>query len=419
VIQTADTAATNSATPTPAGLPPSPGPGRRNRRLRIAGMLFAAIAAGAVAWHFLVAQYHVTTTNAYVGGDVVVVSPLVSGTVSAVRADDNQFVKAGDTLVELDDSDARVSLELARAQLATTVRGTRALFDSTQGLRAQLAANQAALERAQVELQRARTDQARSEAQLAIQAITTEAAEHARTATQNAEAGLRQAQAALEAAQQQFAASLAQVQGVTALRNHPAVAAAAATYKEQYLVLARTHILAPISGQVSRRTVQVGARVQPGAPLLSLVALDRLWVDANFKENQVARLRAGQPVRLTSDFYANDVVFHGTVQGVSSGTGASYALLPPQNATGNWIKVVQRLPVRINLTPEELTPHPLRIGLSMSVDVSVRDATGDPLATLGGTGGVREVDLYGRRWAGEADQAAARVIAETLAAMSR
>jgi membrane fusion protein (multidrug efflux system) len=335
-------------------------PARSQRWRWLAGAGAAFLGLGLVygTYWAQVLRYHQTTDDAYVGGNVVQITPQISGTVVGIGADDTQFVKAGQTLVRLDQADAKVALEQAEAQLGRTVRDVRNLFATSSQLAADVDMRQSDLAKAQSDLARRRS--------LGVSgAVSGEELQHAVDA-------VKAAQAALNAEQQQLAANRARVDGTT-LTDHPQVRDAAAAVHSAYLTLARTELPAPVSGFVARRNVQLGQRVGPGAPLMAVVPLDQVWVDANFKEPQLSRMRVGQPVRLTADLYGTRVAYHGTVAGFGAGTGAAFALLPAQNATGNWIKIVQRVPVRIALDPREIAAHPLQIGLSMKADVEVRD----------------------------------------------
>ncbi len=331
-----------------------------SRRWRWLGALAAVLVlVGAIygAYWTQVLRYHQSTDDAYVGGNVVQITPQISGTVVAIGADDTQFVKAGQALVRLDPADARVALDQAEAQLARTVRDVRNLYATSS----QLAA---AVQMRQTELAAAQSDFTRRQRLGATGAVSGEELQHAADT-------VKTAQAELVAAQQQLAANRARVDGTT-LKDHPQVLDAAAAVRNAYLTLERTELAAPVSGFIARRNVQLGQRVGPGTPLMAVVPLDQVWVDANFKEPQLAHMRIGQHVTLTADLYGGHVTYHGTVAGFGAGTGAAFSLLPAQNATGNWIKIVQRVPVRIALDPHEIAAHPLQIGLSMKADVEVR-----------------------------------------------
>jgi membrane fusion protein (multidrug efflux system) len=335
----------------------------KRRKLLLAGVLAAfAIAGIAYGIYWLtVARYVAFTDDAYVAGNVVPITPQVAGTATAIGADETQLVHAGQMLVQLDRADTHAALERSQAQLARAVRDIRNLFVRSSQLRAAIAARE-------VDVAGARTDLARRERLSKSGAVSSEEEQHAREA-------LRGAQAALDEVRAQLAGNDALTDGTT-VATHPTVQNAAAQLRTAYLDYQRTVIPAPVSGIVARRNVQLGQRVSPGTPLMAVVPLDQVWVDANFKEGQLHNIRPGQPARLVAD--SNDHEYHGTVVGLAAGTGAAFALLPAQNATGNWIKVVQRLPVRIALDPKELAAHPLQIGLSLDVEVDVHEKTATP-----------------------------------------
>lgn len=373
---------------------PAQGNGKRKRMMTLlaAIIVIAAIAYGL--YYFLVARFHESTDDAYVNGNVVQITPQVLGTVVAVNADDTQTVKAGDPLVLLDPADARIALQQTEASLAQTVRQVRGLFVNDDQYRAQVALRQSDLSKAEDDLRR----------RLAVAqtgAVSQEEISHARDA-------VKAAQASLDAAQQQLSSNRALTANTT-IATHPNVLAAAAKVRDAYLANARNTLPAPVTGYVAKRSVQVGQRVSPGTPLMSVVPLNGVWVDANFKEVQLNHMRIGQPVELTADVYGTSVVYHGKVVGFSAGTGAAFSLLPAQNATGNWIKVVQRLPVRIELDPSELDKHPLRIGLSMQVDVNIKDAHGAQLGDIKNT--VYQTDVFAK-YGDEANAEIARIIGE-------
>ncbi len=306
----------------------------------------------------LVSRYYEETDNAYVQGNVVQVTPQIAGTVAQIHVDDTDLVKAGQLLVSLDPADARVAVAQAEAQLAQTVREVRTLYTSHRQYDANLAQRQ-------VELTRAEDDLAQRRKQAVTGIITKEELRHA-------EASVNAAHAAVDAAREQLSSGRALVYG-TGVREHPNVKRAAAQLTEMLLTLQRTSLLAPMSGQIAKRSVQLGQRINPGTPLMAVIPLDRLWVDANFKEAQLRNMRVGQAVTLESDLYGSAVKYDGQVIGMGAGTGAAFALLPAQNASGNWIKVVQRVPVRIALDARQLADHPLRIGLSMRAEVNLHD----------------------------------------------
>ena len=339
----------------------------RKRWLLLLSGSFALIGIVYAVYWTLALRYVQSTDDAYVSGNVVQITPQISGTVIAIGADDTQFVKAGQTLVQLDQADAKIALEQADAQLAKSVREVRNLFATTGQL-------QAAVTMRLSDLTKANDDLVRRDRLASSGAISAEEQHHARDAVASA-------QAALLAAQQQLEASRARVDRTT-VDNHPDVLNAAAHVRDAYLSYARTALPAPVSGFVAKRAVQLGQRVSPGSPLMAIVPLDQVWVDANFKEPQLADMRGGQAVTLKADIYGRSVKYHGKVIGFGAGTGSAFALLPAQNATGNWIKIVQRVPVRIALDPKELAAHPLQVGLSMQVDVDTHQRTGDRLPQL-------------------------------------
>jgi membrane fusion protein (multidrug efflux system) len=336
-------------------------PAKRNRLLLFVTLAIVVIGVGYGVYWLTVLRWRETTDDAYVNGNIVQITPQIAGTVVGINADDTQYVTVGQSLVRLDPADTQVALDEAEANLALTVRTVRGLYATT----AQLAASQRIR---QTELDTAQQDLARRERLAGSGAISGEELQHARDAVSGA-------QAALLASREQFAADHARVDG-TDIADHPEVQVAATAVRNAFLQLARTQLPAPVAGYVAHRNVQLGQRVSPGAVLMAVVPLNQVWVDANFKERQIADVRVGQSATLTADLYGGSVTYHGTVVGFSAGTGASFALLPAQNATGNWIKVVQRLPVRIVLDPRELAAHPLQIGLSMRVAVSTTDRNG-------------------------------------------
>jgi len=385
---------TPATTPSPADLL-----AQRRRWLSIVGASVAVIGLAYLGYWALSARYHQSTNDAYVNGNVVQITPQISGTVVAIGADDTQFVAAGQPLVRLDEADARVALEQAEAQLAKTVREVRNLFATS----AQLGAN---VELRQADLSMASQDLARRERLGSSGAISNEELQHARDI-------VRAAQAALSAARQELAAHRARVDHTT-LEEHPDVVAAAAQVRNAYLNFDRTRLPAPVSGYVARRSVQLGQRVNPGSPLMAVVPLDQVWVDANFREAELAQMRVGQPVTLTADLYGGSVRYHGKVAGFGAGTGAAFALLPAQNATGNWIKIVQRVPVRIALDPAELAEHPLQIGLSMTAEVDTHDRSGPRLPRVAQLAASYQTDVFGAADA-RADGRVREIIAQNAA----
>jgi membrane fusion protein (multidrug efflux system) len=358
----------------PASIPSAATIAARARRRRLLIWLAVAVAAGAAAYGayaLIFAGKTVTTDNAYVGADVAQVTPLISGPVAKVLARETEWVKAGTPLIVLDDADARIAVEQAQAALGQAERKVRGYAASDTALAGQLGARDADIARARSDLDRARTDLDRRQTLAASGAVSGDELTNAKNRFAEAQAALAQAQASRAAAEGSREANRVLISGVS-LEQNPEVAAARARLDAAPLYLDRTVLRAPATGIVSKKQVEVGQQVAIGAPLMVVVPANEAYVDANFKEVQLAKVRTGQPVTLTSDLYGSGVKFHGKVRGLSGGTGSAFSLIPAQNASGNWIKVVQRLPVRIDLDPKELAQHPLRVGLSMkaSVDVS-------------------------------------------------
>jgi len=357
---------------------------RRKQLFLTLGAVILTAAAAAGAYWLLVASHHEVTDNAYVSADSATLTPQVSGQVVKVNVIDTQPVKQGDVLVQLDDTDARIALAQAQAQLGQAERKVQGYFANEQALQGQVAAREADVTRADAQitsaasdLDRARTELGRREKLASSGAVSGDELTQAQNAFKIAQAALEQAKAArAQALANRTAANgtrgvnTALIDGVAADQN-PEVAAARARRDAAQLDLDRTVLRAPIDGVVAKKQVALGQRVQVGANLLTVVPITQSYVDANFKEVQLRKMRIGQPVVLTSDYYGSGVKFHGKVVGLGGGTGAAFSLIPAQNATGNWIKVVQRLPVRIVIDPEDMRDHPLRVGLSMTADVDV------------------------------------------------
>lgn len=357
---------------------------RKRGFLLFAGAL-ALVAAGFGLYEWIEGGRYVDTDNAYVAAEVAQVTPLVAGPVLRVAVNDTQVVRKGDVLVELDPTDAKIALAAAEADYADALRKVRQTIATGTALSGQVGERQADIARmtaqvqvATADVQRAEIDLKRRQSLVGDGAVSGEELTTARNAYASAQGQLAAARASLAAAQAargtangQQAANAALVTGTTPETN-PQVLAAKARLDKARIDLARTVIRAPVSGVVTQRTVQVGQSVAVGSPIMTIVPVGQAHVDANFKESQLAHVRPGQPVTLTSDLYGDDVVYHGRVVGFSGGTGSSMAVIPAQNATGNWIKVVQRLPVRVELDPHELGAHPLRIGLSMTATIDTR-----------------------------------------------
>jgi len=359
-------------------------PNRRKQALT--AVIVAFLIAGAIwgAWYVLVGSQYEETDNAYVGADTALVTPMVAGQGGEVLHADTDVVKRGDVLVRLDDSDARIALASAEADLAKARRMFGQASATNTALSAQVAARGADIRAANAQLQAAQSafakadvDYRRRQSLAASGAVSgdeltaaTNALAGARAALEQARAAVAQATSTQGAAVGNLAANDALIRGTT-VDSSPDVLAASARVAAARLDVERMVIRAPIDGVVAGRTVQLGQRVAPGATVMRIVPVAQVYVDANFKESQLASVQPGQPVTLTSDLYGDDVVFHGKVVGVAGGTGSAFALIPAQNATGNWIKVVQRLPVRVALDPKELAAHPLRVGLSMTARVDI------------------------------------------------
>ncbi|ANB76960.1 hemolysin D [Paraburkholderia phytofirmans OLGA172] len=393
----------NGAHDAPAGTPPNAtAPGASGKRkLWLALLGIGVVVAGAAygGYYFTYGQYHESTDDAYVNGNLVQLTPQVTGTVNAVDTDDTQIVKVGDPVVTLDPADSRIALLNAEAALGQAVRQVSTLYVNNDYYAANIALRESDLARAQDDLKR----------RLAVAntgAVSAEDVSHAHDA-------VAAAQASLDAARQQAQSNHA-LTDRTSIEQHPDVQAAATKVRDAYLNYARNTLPAPVTGYVAQRSVQVGQRVAPGTPLMSIVPLDGVWVDANFKEVQLHRMRIGQPVTMTADVYGSSVKYHGRVIGFSAGTGSAFATLPAQNATGNWIKIVQRLPVRIALDPKELEAHPLRIGLSMAVDADTRDDSGTQLGAAVNT--TYHTDVFAQ-YGEQADAEIAKIVEQNEVAV--
>lgn len=393
--------ATPSDAPTPADVPDA----TRKRKTWLLALLLVLILAGAAgwAWYSLVGRWHESTDDAYVNGNVVEITPLVTGTVTSIGADDGDLVHAGQVLLRFDPSDSEVALQASEAKLARTVRQVRGLYSNVDALKAQMQTRQA-------ELKKARENYARRKVLADSGAIAAEELSHSRD-------DLTAAQSALDNARQQLNTSTALIDD-TVVSSHPDVMAAASDLRQAYLDNARTTLVAPVTGYVAKRTVQLGQRLQPGTATMAVIPLDQVWIDANFKETQLRDMRIGQPVEITADLYGSEVKYSGTVDSLGAGTGSAFALLPAQNATGNWIKIVQRVPVRVHLNPEQLKDHPLRIGLSTVVEVDLHDQSGPALAQQPPQQASYTTQVYDRQLA-EADRLIAQLIHDNSAASGK
>ncbi|MEQ9720667.1 multidrug efflux MFS transporter periplasmic adaptor subunit EmrA [Yersinia alsatica] len=338
---------------------------QRKRVLLLLTVIFIMIGVAYLIYWFLVLRHHQETDNAYVSGNQVQIMSQVPGSVISVNFENTDFVKSGDVLLALDPTDAEQAYEQAKTALANSVRQTHQLMINSKQYQANIALKK-------TELSKAQNDLKRRVVLGSVDAIGREELQHARDAVESA-------QASLDVAIAQYNANQALVLN-TPLEKQPAVEQAAAKLRDAWLSLQRTKVVSPITGFVSRRSVQVGAEIANGAPLMAVIPANEMWIDANFKETQLANMRIGQSATVVTDFYGDDVVYQGKVVGLDMGTGSAFSLLPAQNATGNWIKVVQRLPVRIALEPKQLAEHPLRIGLSSTVRVDTANTDGLVLA---------------------------------------
>nr|WP_312114280.1 HlyD family efflux transporter periplasmic adaptor subunit [Moraxella sp. CTOTU47915] len=368
-----------------------PAKSKRKKNLFLFTLIVLAIAAVTLWLYVTQWRYQVSTEDAYVSGNQVQINAQISGTVTAIGVNDTDMVKAGQTLVALDQADNGLALETAKAQLRTAIRQYKTQTATIQQAdvnisQAQTAMNevQSQIESAKIALLAAQSDYQRRAALMASQAVSQEEVQHAADTIKKAQAQLdaavakqATARSAVVTAQAQRNVTIANL-GKNDVLSQPAVQTAIANIQTAWLNLNRTQIVAPIDGQIAKRGVQLGQKISAGTPLMVIVPLHDLWVDANFKESQIKDIHLGQAVNLTSDIYGKEVIYHGKVIGLSAGTGSAFSVLPAQNATGNWIKVTQRLPVRIALDSKELQQHPLRVGLSMHAELDSRDQQGKP-----------------------------------------
>ena len=368
-----------------------PAKSKRKKNLFLFTLIVLAIAAVTLWLYVTQWRYQVSTEDAYVSGNQVQINAQISGTVTAIGVNDTDMVKAGQTLVALDQADNGLALETAKAQLRTAIRQYKTQTATIQQAdvnisQAQTAMNevQSQIESAKIALLAAQSDYQRRAALMASQAVSQEEVQHAADTVKKAQAQLdaavakqATARSAVVTAQAQRNVTIANL-GKNDVLSQPAVQTAMANIQTAWLNLNRTQIVAPIDGQIAKRGVQLGQKISAGTPLMVIVPLHDLWVDANFKESQIKDIHLGQAVNLTSDIYGKEIIYHGKVIGLSAGTGSAFSVLPAQNATGNWIKVTQRLPVRIALDSKELQQHPLRVGLSMHAELDSRDQQGKP-----------------------------------------
>jgi membrane fusion protein (multidrug efflux system) len=379
----------------------SQAPAKQAKKSKRPTIILICVLAGIAAfgiYYFAVTRTEVETDDAYVNGNLVRLTPQVSGTVIAMNTDETQFVERGQILIELDPHDSEVALAQAKASLGQTVRDVAQVF-------AQEARDSAAVTAAQTQFAQATQDLERDRSVFAVHGVSDETLKHD-------EHTVRGAQAALDQARANLAGTRAQIVGAEP-QTHPRVLQAEANLRNAWLAAARTQVVAPVSGYVVRRAVQLGQQVTPATEMLAIVPVDSVWIDANFKENQLRNLRIGQSVDVSTDMYGSHVPYHGKVLGLNAGTGSALAVLPAQNATGNWIKIVQRLPVRIGLDPNELTHNPLLVGLSATVHVDVHDQNGAPLSKQAAWKATVRTDVYADQLSG-ADTAIEGIVASNL-----
>ena len=374
-------------------------PAKRNRTPLVVLALMVIIGACVGIYYYIASIGHVTTDDAYVDGNLVRLTPQIGGTVTAINADETQFVQQGQLLVQLDPRDNEVALAQARASLGQTVREVAQLFANEHRDAATVSAQQ-------VQFTQANQDLARDQTLVAVHGVSAETLQH----DQHTLAGAR---AALEQAQATLAATRAAISGTTP-QDHPRVLQAEASLRNAWLAAARTRVVSPVSGYVVRRAVQLGQQVTPGTEMLAIVPVDSMWIDANFKENQLNGLRIGQPVQVSADMYGSHVEYHGKVLGLTAGTGSALAVLPAQNASGNWIKIVQRLPVRIGLDPKELEQHPLFLGLSTNIDVDVHNLDGAAISKQAAWPSALSTEVYATQDAG-VDEEIRNIVSQNLA----
>lgn len=364
-----DTVNSNSSAPHP------------KRKLLLTGMtcLFLAIGLGVFLYWLLWGRFYESTNDAYVSGNLVYVTPQVPGIVTSIYIDDTERVEQGHILVKLDPTDALIALESSKAELGKEIRNIAQLFSQTRQARSEIPIAKAKfIECAQ--------DFERREALVDSGGVSKEDFEHAR-------ADLVSSYCSLISSEAKFFSFFAQVKN-TSIKTHPRVQKAVEKVKDAWIQLRRTTLKAPVSGLIALRSVQVGQRVNPAEPLFAIIPLDQMWVDANFKEVQIGKMQIGQSVSLQSDTYGSNVTYHGLIVGIGGGTGSVFSVLPPQNATGNWIKIVQRLPIRVSLNPSELIAHPLRLGLSMEATVDIRNIGSSPIPELASEKVVYETAVF-------------------------
>ena len=371
---------------------------KRKTSFLILFILVAVIGGAWFAYYEVYGKYSEETDDAYVNGDLVVISPQVSGTVSKVVPDQGDYVQKGQILVSLDSNDTQIALQEAEAKLAISVREVRSLYATADNAKAKVEASK-------VEYNQAVNDYKRRQNLAQSGAISKEDLTHYRDTVETTKSQYLAAQQALKM-------TIALVDN-TAIETHPTIKSAVANLRQTYLNHIRTQIVAPVSGYVAKRVVQLGSQVQPGSQLMVIVPLHEVWVDANFKESQMKDMRIGQSVILTSDLYGDDVEYKGIIESLGIGTGSAFSLLPAQNASGNWIKIVQRLAVKIKLEPDNQQQYPLRIGLSMLAKVDIEDTSGRVLAKNAQQEARLDTDVY-QNTLEDADKLVTKILHENV-----
>ncbi|WP_086981472.1 efflux RND transporter periplasmic adaptor subunit [Vibrio aphrogenes] len=371
---------------------------KRKRSFLILFIAILLIGGGWFAYYELYAKFVEETDDAYVSGNLITLSPQISGTVTKVVPDEGDYVEKGQVLVELDSNDTQIALQNAEAKLASKVREVRSMYAAADNFKAKV-------ESSKVAYRQALNDYNRRKHLVERGAISKEDLVHYQDSVESAKSQL-------EAAEQSLEMTVALVDN-TVLKTHPGVKSAVAELRKSYLDNIRTKIVAPVSGYVAKRAVQLGGQVQPGSQLMAIVPLNEVWVDANFKESQMKDMRIGQPVTLTSDLYGDEVEYKGEIESLGIGTGSAFSLLPAQNASGNWIKIVQRLPVKIRLEAQNQDKYPLRIGLSMLAKVDIKDTDGKVLAQLPKEKPRYDTDVYHHSLE-EVDKLVAKIVHENV-----
>lgn len=341
--------------------------------------IFLLIALACFLYWLIWLRFEESTDDAYVDGNMVTLTPQISGIVTSINADDTDYVKKNQCIIQLDPTDSSIAFQQNKANLAENLRNVVKMFEKVKELQAEIEVKKADLYIAQVDFENRRN---------LVDAGGVSKEDYA-----HSEAHFHAAFADLQRVEHQLTSAIAQIDG-TSVTTHPLVEMAKDQLRESWVKLQRCQIRTPVSGLIAQRTIQLGEWVNPAQPLLAIIPPDQMWITANFKEIQLAKMKIGQPVKMRADIYGDDVVYHGTIIGIGGGTGSVFSVLPPQNATGNWIKIVQRVPVRICLNPDELKKHPLRLGLSLEVEVDIHDTNGSVIPAPKPPGSLYETDLF-------------------------